>query len=739
MTAAIHSTTIRVAVLGNPNTGKSTLFNSLTGSTQRTANYPGVTVERRTGQLCIEGQRLELIDLPGTYSLAPRAPDELVTVQVLLGQLPGERLPDLILCVVDASNLERNLFLVSQLLDLNLPLVVALNMVDLANRKGWEIDIQVLQEILGVPVVPIQAHKQIGLDSLRQALVAEISHPPRVRHDPFSQQVNERISQLDQACPDDCPLKRFVVTRLLFDADGLMTSELRALVGPAVIERLPVEQQRMAETTGVSLAEQEPHGRYAWIKSHSARFLRRPASAVQTWTTRLDCLLTHPWAGILVAIVVLAALFQIIFIAAEPASQWIETLKGVLTVGVEAVMPDGALRSLIVMGLINGVGNVLVFLPQIMLLFLILGWLEDSGYLARATYLADRILSRVGLSGLSVIPLLSSFACAIPGIMATRVIDNYRDRMVTILIAPLMSCAARLPVYILLIVAFVPDQRFLNGWLGLQGLCLLAMYLVGTLTAVIVAWVLRKFVFPGKSSTFLIELPSYKWPQWRVVWRRTWEGGKSFVQGAGTTIVAVSIVVWALAYFPRSAETVPEQIRHNLASLELRLAESELSDEQRAMVEDEKQILDNQVAALYLESSVLGRVGKWIEPAVRPLGWDWRIGSAVIASFPAREVVVSTFGIIFGLGEDVDEHSESLRGALTAARWPDDQRPLITLPVALGLLVFFALCAQCASTLAVIRRETRSWKWPLVTFVYMTALAYGGAWVTVSLTATWWG
>lgn len=722
-----------VAVLGNPNTGKSTLFNALTGSQQRTGNYPGVTVERREGTLLYGQTRMGLVDLPGTYSLAPRSPDEMLTVQVLLGSGPAARQPDVILCVVDASNLARNLFLVSQLLDLQRPLVVALNMTDVALRRGIEVDTAELSKLLGVPVIPIQANRKLGIEALKQALVQAVNCPPAVAHDPFTDQLRDRIARLDQSCPDDCQLKRFVVTRVLFDTDGFMANRLKSVVGQPLLESARHEQQALVADSGRTVAEEESRARYNWISANRDRFIKQlPRQREQTFSHQLDRWLTHPFWGFLIASAVLFLLFQLVFRAAEPASALIDWLKGWLASGVDLVLAPGPLHSLLVNGVIEGVGGVLVFLPQILVLFLILGALEDSGYLARASFLMDRLLSRVGLSGISLIPLLSSFACAIPGIMSTRVITNYRERLVTILIAPLMSCSARLPVYVLLIAAFVPAKHFLGGLVSLQALTMLGLYLLGVVTAIVVAWVLKRFFFRHEPASFVLELPPYKIPQPGTLWRRMKEGGWAFIRDAGTLIVAVTILVWAAAYFPRSEANIPAQLRADLAAVSAQIEQTTNPEESEPLIAKQEE-LSVEIEGLHLRNSYLAKAGKLIEPVVRPLGWDWRVGSAVIASFPAREVVVSTLGVIFGLGSDTDENSESLKSRLQEARWADTNQPLFTLPMALGLLVFFALCAQCVSTLAVIKRETNSWKWPLITFAYMTILAYVAAWLTFQL------
>ncbi|MFT5301986.1 MAG: ferrous iron transport protein B [Mariniblastus sp.] len=732
------SSSKQVVVLGNPNTGKSTLFNALTGVRQQTGNFPGVTVEKRTGRIEVNGETFVLTDLPGTYSLAPRSPDEMLTVNVLLGKPPAESEPDLILCVVDASNLERNLFIVSQVLDLHRPTVVAINMTDVATRNGIEIDTQQLQKLLGVPVVSIQAKRRRGLEELKLAMGSAIQQAPNIEHDPFSDELKQRIIRLQDACPDDCGLKRFAVTRMLFDTDGFMTEQLKAQVDERALETLKQEQAGM-QSDGHSIAESESHARYSWIANNLQSFVKQVTpKRTRTITDRLDAWLTHPVWGIIAAAFVMILLFQLVFWAAEPASTMIDGLKGFLASFVTQVIPAGTLHSLLVDGLINGVGSVLIFLPQILLLFFILAILEDTGYLARAAFLLDKYLSRVGLSGITLFPLLSSFACAIPGIMATRVIKDRRERLITILIAPLMSCSARLPVYVLMIAAFVPNQAYLGGLIGLRGLTMFAMYMVGIVTAVLVAVVLRKTLLKSGTSSFVLELPSYKVPSVRNIGQRMFEGGWTFVRDAGTMIVVVTIIVWAAVYFPRNdlaqlpADLAQDAVLVAAQTIELAAIADQDSDSALALAETIA-MSQNRLDAYQLENSYLGRTGKVIEPVVKPLGWDWRIGSAAIASFPAREVIVSTMGVIFGLGADTDEESQSLRETLKSATWEGTDRPLFTLPVALSIMVFFALCAQCVSTLAVIRRETNSYRWPLFTFAYMTVLAYVAAMITFQI------
>jgi ferrous iron transport protein B len=727
------SKTIRVAVVGNPNTGKSTLFTALAGVRQRVGNYPGVTVEKKTGHLRHDGQTFELIDLPGTYSLAPRSPDEMVTVDVLLGRGADEEPPDVVLSIVDASNLERNLFLTSQVLAIGLPTVVALNMIDLARDRQIEIDMPALAARLGVAVVPIQANRREGLEELKTALAAATLQQPAPRENvlpaEFQRHSQEIGASLNATRAE--PLPQFLVERLLLDGGGYLEGELLNGDTAATVAKLRSARESLA-ASGIPVPAVEAMARYDWIARTLNGIVRRPNIHERTFSDRIDAVLTHKLAGNAIFVAVMALIFSSIFLWADPLMGLVDAAVGSVAEAIEGAMPEGALRSLIVDGVIGGVGAVVIFLPQILILFFFIALLEDCGYMARAAFLMDRLMAGVGLSGKSFIPLLSSFACAIPGIMATRTIENRRDRLATILIAPLMSCSARLPVYVILIGAFVPAEKYLGGLLGLQGLTLLAMYMVGVVVAIGVAWALKRTILRGETPPFVLELPSYKLPSLRNVVYRMAERGWSFIARAGTVIFAVTIVVWALAYYPRSEQAVAEAI----ASERAELVTSGATAEQLAAFDDPEH-LERLSDSLHQQNSYLGRAGKWIEPVVRPLGWDWRIGAAAIASFPAREVVMGVLGVIYQLGPDVDVGDESdqsrLGEQLRAARWDDTGEKVYNLPVALSIMVFFALCAQCAATLAVIRRETNSWRWPAFAFAYMTILAYIGALVTYQI------
>jgi ferrous iron transport protein B len=712
--------------VGNPNTGKSTLFMALAGVRQRIGNYPGVTVEKKIGHLRHDEQLFELIDLPGTYSLAPRSPDEMVAVDVLLGRGQSAHPPDVVLSIVDASNLERNLFLVSQVLSLGLPTVIALNMTDIARDRQIEIDIQALAERLGVAVVPVQANRRAGLERLKIALADAVTKPVSKRENPFPAEFQRRTRDLatwlNETTSNQIP--PVLVERLLLDTSGYLASELLNGDADEVAAKLSKQREGLA-AAGLPVPAVEAIARYDWVARVLDGVCQRHLQQRPSMSDQIDAVLTHKLWGTLIFIATMAVLFSSIFFLAAPLMDFIDSLIGRFAGWVEGAIPAGALQSLLVDGVIGGVGAVVIFLPQILILFLFIAILEDCGYMARAAFLMDRLMAGVGLSGKSFIPLLSSFACAVPGIMATRVIENRRDRLATILIAPLMSCSARLPVYVILIGAFVPAQSYLGGIVGLQGLVLLAMYLVGAVVAVGVAWVLKKTLLRGETPPFVMELPSYKVPALRTVAYRMTERGWAFLARAGTVIFAVTILVWAAAYYPHSDAQVAADIAAQRAAITdpAELAEFE-SQENLARLE----------ASLHQRYSFLGRAGQWIEPAVRPLGWDWRIGCAAIASFPAREVVMGVLGVLYNVGPDVDVGAETdqirLRDRLRAARWDDTGEPVYNLAVALSIMVFFALCAQCAATLAVIRRETNSWRWPAFTFAYMTTLAYVAALIT---------
>jgi len=692
---------IVVALVGNPNTGKSTLFNALSGLRQHVGNYPGVTVELKKGTFQFAGRTVELIDLPGTYSLAPRSLDEAVAVDLLLGRLENEAAPDVVLSIVDASNLDRQLYLTTQVMELGIPVVLAVNMLDVAAKQGLAIDLGILAERTGLSVVPIQANRGIGLDDLRKALVAapgsKAPSPPAMPADVDSAAA-ELVVGIVPAIPG------FLSRRLLFDIGGSTESWFLATHGDRHRPAIDAARERL-KAAGLAVPGVEAKARYGFIRPITAAAVRKPERRPTTWTDRFDRALTHKLWGTLIFLILMFGVFASIFWLAEPPKGWIEAGIETISSWIESQLSVGPLRSLLVDGLIAGVGGVLVFLPQILILFLFIAILEDCGYMARAAFLMDKLMSRCGLSGKSFIPLLSSVACAVPGIMATRVIENRWDRLATILVAPLMSCSARLPVYTLMIGLFLPAEQY---GVFARAAVLFAMYMIGFVAAPVVALLLRKTLLRGGRSMLIMELPGMKVPSAKTVIIRVFDAGWAFVKRAGTIILASMVLIWASLYFPSSDA--------DGANYEARIAEHLEKDEKGEA---------RKLKAEWKRQSYLGRLGQWMEPVFRPLGWDWRLGMATLASFPAREVIVGTMTMLYEVEEGDDD--EQTTGALTDAirdDWNAGPRSREAVPIALSVMVFFALCCQCASTLAVIRRETKSWRWPIFTFFYMTGLAY---------------
>lgn len=716
-----------IAILGNPNVGKTAVFNLLTGLSQTTANYAGVTIDRKYGKVPVNGSHAILIDLPGSYSLAARSPDEMIVADVLLGQRGDEDPIDGMLIIADASNLERNLYFVSQILEIEKPAILALNMSDIARKRGIEIDTHALSRALGIPVVAICAHTGEGIDALRHAFAQLVNGkvlavPPQCsfpdRQNEVVEAVVAELRGRKQEIGRDVP--HLEVVRLLVDEGGYAEQRLAEKLGVTFRERL-AEHRKAATVEGKPLAAQEARTRYTWVRQVLDQSVHRPETRDRTGSERIDNILTHRLWGTLVFVGLMLVVFQAIYSWAAPVMDLVDTTMGLVGDTITVWVPEGMLQSLLVNGVVAGVGSVFIFLPQILLLSLFIAMLEDCGYMARAAFLMDKLLSWCGLSGQSFIPMLSSFACAIPGILATRTIHDRRDRFTTILVAPLMSCSARLPVYVIMIAAFVPAKSVIGGLVGLQGLTLFLMYSLGVAVAVPMAWVLKKTLFKGAKPPFILEMPSYKKPKLTTVLRKVYREGREFVVRAGTLIFAVTIVVWALAYFPRPEET--------LARFEAQREVARATVSEPDALEEALVAIDHQAEGTLLRESILGRVGQTLEPAFIPLGWDWRIATATIASFPAREIIIATLGTLFNLGADEDATSSSLKDTLRAAKWPDG-RPLFTLPVALSIMVFFALCCQCGATLITMKRETKQWRWPALAFTYMTVLAYIAAFIT---------
>jgi len=650
MQNASHNGRLTIALAGNPNAGKTTLFNSLTGLKQKIANYPGVTVERKVGQWHAGAIDAEVIDLPGLYSLEATSLDEQIAREVIIGEQAAVKRPDAVIAVVDATNLERNLYLVTQLFEFGVPVVVALTMIDVFEKQKHEIDIPKLEKLLNVPVIPVNAKSSRGRSELAQKVLEVIRLKPHVPP---------------------------------------------ALNG--------------------DLADQPQHAkifaRYKFISNVVQETVKHNDREDHRFSEKIDRVLTHKFFGLLILIGVLLLVFQAIFSWASLPMDLLDKGFGALGDSVRAAMPPGILTDLVVDGIIAGVGGILVFLPQILLLFLFISILEDTGYMSRAAFLLDKLMSRVGLHGKAFLPLMSSFACAIPGIMATRTIESRRDRFATILIAPFMSCSARLPVYSLMIAAFFAGQTVF-GFISLGAVLMLAMYTLGIVIAVIVAFILKRTLLKAPPPPFLMELPPYRLPNLRTVFQNMLTRAWLFVKRAGTVILAISIILWALMYFPRG----------NASGFKAQVSGGE-------QVQTAGAGPDANLESEQLKHSFAGMLGHTIEPVIGPLGFDWKIGVALIASFAAREVLVSTLSIIYNVGKDEDAQSQTLISAIHDAK-KDDGSPAWTPLTALTLMVFFVLAMQCMSTVAVVRRETNSWRWPLFMVAYMTGLAYVGALLT---------
>ncbi|NUO82365.1 ferrous iron transport protein B, partial [candidate division KSB1 bacterium] len=681
-----------------------TLFNALTGLHQKVGNYPGVTVEKKLGTLeDAHGRRVELHDLPGVYSLIPQSLDEQIAVDEILGPRPPSRQfhsADLIIVVADATNLERHLYLALQILDLGVPVILALNMMDEAERCAIHVDIAGLSRRLEIPVIAVSAKRGSGIAELRAEIFSSLKKPFIATRGSYELPAEvqsffapvaawllehglapERMVQAEalHVVSDDSALTKWVAHP--------QYQELFARVQHA---RMQLTQRKWG------WRQAETRIRYAHLDRLLADFVQHGSTHNLSRSEKIDRVLTHRIFGPIILLIVLAFIFQTIFAWAEAPMNAIENLFVWLGAQITAILPEGVFADLIVNGALSGVGAVVVFLPQILALFFFLTLFEDTGYLARAAFMLDRFMVKLGLRGYSVIPLLSSFACAIPGIMATRTIKNPKDRLITIMVAPLLSCSARLPVYALMISAFIPDLPVL-GIFSSQGLTLLGLYLLGIMMALVSAYVLKRFVIKGTSQTFIMELPAYRLPSWRTILWQMYERAKLFVLNAGKVILAISIVLWFLASYPKT-----ESVGTNGSSAGI-----------------------TQTSPPILQSYA-GRLGKMIEPAIAPLGFDWKIGIGLITAFAAREVMVGTLATIYNVA-NADESSVDLQQALREDRDPTTGEPVYTPLVALSLLVFFVLACQCMSTVAVVRRETNSWRWPIIMIVYMNVLAYLGA------------
>ena len=680
-----------VVTLGNPNTGKSTLFNRLTGLRQKVGNYPGVTVEQVSGYSDVGGRQVRLVDVPGTYSLAAMSPDEMIAVDVLRGGITDLPPPAAAIIVVDATNLRRNLFLASQILEAGVPALIALNMIDRLDNEGVSLNIETLASRLGVPVIPISAANGTGLEQLKSAL-DDILRNPAVPHLVLNPTLENAVSQLTKHLTErGVNVSAIEVRRAVIDAGGYAEQRLLHSAGNELGTMLA--QLRHDIGGGRNLATLEARDRYSWIQAQLKGVEVRRAAPRRAVADSADKIVNHPVLGTLLFALVMAMVFQAVFAWAAPLVDAIDYLTSATGNAVTAALPPSLFTRFLAEGVIAGVGSVVVFLPQIIILFTFIIILEDTGYMARAAFLMDRAMRAMGLSGQSFIPMLSSFACAVPGIMGTRVIPNRHDRLATIMAAPFMTCSARLPVYSLLIAAFVPQRHLLGGMINLQGLVLFALYLLGIVGGALTAWLISRLYWSRAKARFLLEMPPYRMPNARAVLSKLLSRALVFLQRAGTIIFSVALVVWVLASFPRDA-AVPSGVS------------------------------SSEHAAQQLADSYLGRLSRGITPIFEPLGWDWKVTAAVLASFPAREVVIAALGTIYAVDSTTEDNANStLTSRIRAAKHPDGT-PVYTLPMVFGLLIFYALCLQCVSTIAVMRRETGTWGWPLFAWVYMSSLGY---------------
>jgi len=764
---------VYVALTGNPNCGKTTLFNALTGLRAKVGNYAGVTVERKEGRLLGGPSHIRVLDLPGTYSLSPQSLDEQISRDVLLNRLPELPAPELIVVVVDASNMQRNLYYATQVVELGHRTIIALNMVDVAGNNGREIDAARLADILGVPVLPVVASTGRGVPELRERIIAMLKQVDSGKLIADGPSINYQPSTINQPPRQFCQFpgpfrieatkladllaETFHERRVQATAEALLIlSNERALASsgahyPVNIQNAVAAARQRLDAQGVDWRAAPIEWRYARVAEMQRAVATELAPPGETFSDKLDRILTHKIWGTIIFIAVMTLMFQSIFTFARIPMDALQSAVAWLGTAVGRIIPPGDLNSLLTDGVIAGVGAVIVFLPQILLLFLFIGFLEDTGYMARAAFLMDRLMSKVGLHGKSFIPMLSSFACAIPGIMATRTIESPKDRLVTILVAPLMSCSARLPVYTLLIAACIPDIKVL-GFLKLAGLTMLAMYLLGTVVALLMAWLFKQTLLKGETPMLIMELPPYKRPLLRVVLRHMWDRSKLFLRRAGTVILGINIILWFLATYPgigmlargldakREAfvkaafpdVTFPSTGRR-LDTARLRAQVEALAQTNSAAIAVMQGLerIDQEEAGEKLRHSFAGMAGRTIEPIIAPLGFDWKMGIGIIGSFAAREVFVSTMSTVYNVGDyDSSESSmKSLAKTLQSQKRPDGT-PVYTALTGVTLMVFYVFALQCASTVAVVRRETNSWKWPLFQWIYMGLLAWGLAFVT---------
>ena len=692
---------INIALVGNPNCGKSSLFNALTGLHQKVGNFPGVTVDKKTGNLALGKYASTLIDLPGTYSFYPKREDEWVAYKVLMG-VDEEIKTDVILLIADASNLKRNLLFCTQIIDLKIPVVLALTMNDLASKKGIKIDVEGLQADLGIPVVAIDARKNKGLLELKKALIGIIETKRSRNQESFIDNKKLAPAAIDafkQLYPthSDYAALHYLMHHEAFPLDSEMQ---------ATIEQIEID----TDFNHTKTQAQEILQRYGHIQEiMKQRVVEPDPGAKKKRTDKLDNIFLHRVGGYIILFTVLFFLFQSVFWMAKFPMDGIEWIFTNITTYLNQALPNEWWQDLLVNGIVAGMGGIVVFVPQIMILFGIITLLEDTGYMARISFLSDKLMRKVGLNGKSVMPMISGFACAVPAIMSARNIENKKERLLTIMVTPFMSCSARLPVYTILISLVVPEKMYL-GFFSLQGLVMMLLYVLGMVMAMLASLILKWFIHIKEKSYFILELPVYRAPRWGNVVLTMLQKAKIFVVDAGKVIMFISLLLWFLSTYGPAEK---------MQILKTQYATAVKQNPTQSAFLEKKYNTDK------LANSYAGILGKQIEPVIKPLGYDWKIGIALITSFAAREVFVGTMATLYSVEED---DNSSLREKMRASVWPDG-RPVYSLAAALSLMVFYVLAMQCMSTLVIVKRETGSWKWPTIQFFMMTGLAYVCSWV----------